>query len=260
MKDLLLTLDIGTGSTRAGLVTNTGEILGFAQREYEQITQQAGWSEQPPSLWWQSVCQCTQELYARYAEYWPRIAAVGACGQMHGTVLLDADGELVVDRAMLWNDKRAQPQVARFSHQQPPQPWLELLNNPPTAAWPAFKLAWLREHHPSQWERIATVLMPKDYVNFRLCGVRATDYSEASCYYLMDSATLQWSPEALRQFGLRADQLPAIHLSSEVIGHITPAAASVTGLPPGVPVVAGTADMAATLLGSGVYQAGIASD
>lgn len=260
MKDLLLTLDIGTGSTRAGLVTNTGEILGFAQREYEQITPQAGWSEQPPSLWWQSVCQCTQELYARYAEYWPRIAAVGACGQMHGTVLLDADGELVVDRAMLWNDKRAQPQVARFSHQQPPQPWLELLNNPPTAAWPAFKLAWLREHHPSQWERIATVLMPKDYVNFRLCGVRATDYSEASCYYLMDSATLQWSPEALRQFGLRADQLPAIHLSSEVIGHITYSAASVTGLPPGVPVVAGTADMAATLLGSGVYQAGIASD
>ncbi len=77
------------------------------------------------------------------------------------------------------------------------------------------------------------MLMPKDYVNFRLCGVRATDYSEASCYYLMDSATLQWSPEALRQFGLRADQLPAIHLSSEVIGHITPAAARVTGLPPG---------------------------
>ncbi len=74
---------------------------------YEQITPQAGWSEQSPSLWWQCVCQCTQELHARYAEYWPRIAAVGACGQMHGTVLLDADGELVVDRAMLWNDKRA---------------------------------------------------------------------------------------------------------------------------------------------------------
>lgn len=141
MKDLLLTLDIGTGSARAGLVANTGKILGFAQREYEQITPQAGWSEQSPSLWWQCVCQCTQELHARYAEYWPRIAAVGACGQMHGTVLLDADGELVVDRAMLWNDKRAQPQVARFSHQQPPQPWLELLNNPPPppgrrSSWP----------------------------------------------------------------------------------------------------------------------------
>ncbi|WP_431223911.1 FGGY family carbohydrate kinase [Serratia sp. L9] len=172
MKDLLLTLDVGTGSTRAGLVMCTGEILGFAQREYDQITPQAGWAEQPPSLWWQSACECVQELLARFAEYRPRIAAVGVCGQMHGTVLLDADGELVVDRALLWNDKRSQPQVERFKQQQAPEPWLALLNNPPTAAWPAFKLCWLRENHPDLWARVATVLMPKDYINFRLCGAR----------------------------------------------------------------------------------------
>lgn len=260
MKDLLLTLDVGTGSTRAGLVMCTGEILGFAQREYDQITPQAGWAEQPPSLWWQSACECVQELLAHFAEYRPRIAAVGVCGQMHGTVLLDANGELVVDRALLWNDKRSQPQVERFKQQQDPQPWLALLNNPPTAAWPAFKLCWLRENHPELWARIATVLMPKDYINFRLCGVRATDYSEASCYYLMDSTTQFWSETALKQFQLRRDQLPSLHLSSEVIGQINQVAAAATGLPVGIPVVAGAADMAATLLGSGVYQPGTASD
>ncbi|CFQ91159.1 MULTISPECIES: xylulokinase [Yersinia] len=260
MKDLLLTLDIGTGSTRAGLVMCTGEILGFAQREYDQITSQAGWAEQPPSLWWQSACECTQELLVRFAEYRPRIAAVGVCGQMHGTVLLDADGELVVDRALLWNDKRSQPQVDNFKQQQAPEPWLALLNNPPAAAWPAFKLCWLRENHPEQWAQVATVLMPKDYINFRLCGVRATDYSEASCYYLMDSATQTWSETALNQFQLRRDQLPALYLSSDVIGQIDQSAAAATGLPVGIPVVAGAADMAATLLGSGVYQPGTASD
>lgn len=260
MKDLLLTLDIGTGSTRAGLVMCTGEILGFAQREYDQITPQAGWAEQPPSLWWQSACECTQELLVRFAEYRPRIAAVGVCGQMHGTVLLDADGELVVDRALLWNDKRSQPQVDNFKQQQAPEPWLALLNNPPAAAWPAFKLCWLRENHPEQWAQVATVLMPKDYINFRLCGVRATDYSEASCYYLMDSATQTWSETALNQFQLRRDQLPALYLSSDVIGQIDQSAAAATGLPVGIPVVAGAADMAATLLGSGVYQPGTASD
>ncbi|RLM04947.1 xylulokinase [Gibbsiella quercinecans] len=260
MKDILLTLDVGTGSTRAGLVTNTGQILGFTQREYDQITPQAGWAEQPPSLWWQSACQCLQELLARFADQRPRIAAVGVCGQMHGTVLLDAAGELVVDRALLWNDKRSQPQVDRFKQQGLAESWLAMLNNPPTAAWPAFKLAWLREHHPDQWARIATVLMPKDYINFRLCGARATDYSEASCYYLLDSGTLTWSEPALRHFHLRVDQLPTLHLSSDIIGQISPAAAAATGLPVGIPVVAGAADMAATLLGSGVYQPGAASD
>lgn len=202
MKDILLTLDVGTGSTRAGLVMNTGQILGFKQREYDQITPQTGWAEQPPSLWRQSACQYLQELLAPFVEHRPRIAAVGVCGQMHGTVLLDAAGELVVDRALLWNDKRSQPQVERFKQQG-----LAMLNNPPTAARPAFKLAWLREHHSDQWAR------------------RATDYSEASCYYLLDNGTLTWSESALRHFHLRADQLSALHLSSDIIGQVSPAAA-----------------------------------
>lgn len=260
MKDRILTIDVGTGSARAALLAQTGELIGFAQREYDQTTPQAGWSEQAPSLWWRSACECLHEVLHRFADQRSRIAAIGVCGQMHGTVLLDADGELVADKALLWNDKRSQPQVDAFIAREGEEKWLTRLNNPPTAAWPAFKLAWWRENCPESWARVAMVLMPKDYINFMLTGIYATDYSEASCYYLMDSATLSWSSQALERFGLKAGQLPPLYLSSDVIGEVSPQAAALTGLPAGIPVVAGTSDMAATLLGSGVYQPGTASD
>lgn len=260
MRDRLLTIDVGTGSSRAALLQPDGEIIGFAQREYDQVTPQAGWSEQQPSMWWQCVCECLKELTHCFPEDTARIASVAVCGQMHGTVLLDSDGNLITDCALLWNDKRSQPQVNQFVSHQSDYPWREHLNNPPTAAWPAFKLAWWKDNHPEVWSRIAMVLMPKDYINYKLSGIFATDYSEASCFYLMDSRTRTWSVEALAAFSVRADQLPTIRLSSDVIGEVTDLAASQTGLPPGVPVVAGTSDMAATLLGSGVFEPGTASD
>lgn len=260
MKDKILTIDVGTGSTRAAIVRIDGAMIGFAQREYEQTTPRAGWSEQAPSLWWQAACDCIREVLYRYPETAAQIAVIGACGQMHGTVLLDDRGELVEDRALLWNDKRSQPQVDAFNAREGWEKWLAHLNNPPAAAWPAFKLAWWRENHPDRWSQLAKVLMPKDYINFMLTGAMATDYSEASCYFLMDSETRSWSSQACETFGLRVDQLPELKLSSDIIGQVTQRAAGLTGLPAGIPVVAGTSDMAASLLGSGVYEPGMASD
>ncbi len=148
---------------------------------------------------------------------------------------------------MLWNDKRSQPQVDAFNAREGWEKWLAHLNNPPAAAWPAFKLAWWRENHPDRWSQLAKVLMPKDYINFMLTGAMATDYSEASCYFLMDSETRSWSSQACETFGLRVDQLPELKLSSDIIGQVTQHAADLTGLPAGIPVVAGTSDMAASL-------------
>lgn len=212
------------------------------------------------TLWWQAACDCIREVLYRYPETAAQIAVIGACGQMHGTVLLDDRGELVEDRALLWNDKRSQPQVDAFNAREGWEKWLAHLNNPPAAAWPAFKLAWWRENHPDRWSQLAKVLMPKDYINFMLTGAMATDYSEASCYFLMDSETRSWSSQACETFGLRVDQLPELKLSSDIIGQVTQRAADLTGLPAGIPVVAGTSDMAASLLGSGVYEPGMASD
>lgn len=260
MKDKILTIDVGTGSTRAAILRADGSVVGFAQREYEQIIPRAGWSEQAPSLWWQSACECICEVLHRYPEVRSQIAVIGTCGQMHGTVLLDSNGKLVEDRALLWNDKRSQKQVDAFISREGERKWLSHLNNPPATAWPAFKLSWLREHHTESWSRIAKILMPKDFINFMLTGCMATDYSEASCFFLMDSEKRCWSESALTLFGLQPDQLPELKLSSEVIGQVTSQAAEITGLPPGIPVVAGTSDMAASLLGSGVYEPGMASD
>lgn len=221
MKDKILTIDVGTGSTRAAILRIDGAMIGFAQREYEQTTPCAGWSEQAPSLWWQAACDCIREVLYRYPETAAQIAVIGACGQMHGTVLLDEQGELVEDRALLWNDKRSQPQVDAFIAREGREKWLAHLNNPPAAAWPAFKLVWWREHHPERWPQLAKVLMPKDYINFMLTGAMATDYSEASCYFLMDSETRSWSSQACETFGLRVDQLPDLKLSSDIIGRNT---------------------------------------
>nr|WP_159113691.1 FGGY family carbohydrate kinase [Klebsiella pneumoniae] len=178
MKDKILTIDVGTGSTRAAIVRIDGAMIGFAQREYEQTTPRAGWSEQAPSLWWQAACDCIREVLYRYPETAAQIAVIGACGQMHGTVLLDDRGELVEDRALLWNDKRSQPQVDAFNAREGWEKWLAHLNNPPAAAWPAFKLAWWRENHPDRWSQLAKVLMPKDYINFMLTGAMATDFRD----------------------------------------------------------------------------------
>lgn len=259
-KNKILTIDVGTGSTRAAILETDGTLIGFAQREYEQTTPRAGWSEQAPSLWWHSACECVREVLQRFPETRSQIAVIGTCGQMHGTVLLDSAGHLVEDKALLWNDKRSQPQVDSFVAHENTGKWLHHLNNPPAAAWPAFKLAWWREHNPQSWSQIATILMPKDFINFKLTGAVATDYSEASCYFLMDSESRKWSPQALNLFGLKQEQLPELRLSSDIIGEVTPEASALTNLPTGIPVVAGTSDMAASLLGSGVYEPGTASD
>ncbi len=124
---------------------------------------------------------------------------------------------VVEDRALLWNDKRSQPQVDAFNAREGWEKWLAHLNNPPAAAWPAFVSRW-RENHPDRWSQLAKVLMPKDYINFMLTGAMATDYSEASCYFLMDSETRSWSSQACETFGLRVDQLPELKLSSDIIG------------------------------------------
>lgn len=194
-------------------------------------------AELAPSLWWQSVCDCIREVLYRFPDVRSQIAAIGACGQMHGTVLLDSAGQLVEDKALLWNDKRSQPQVDAFIVREDAERWLRHLNNPPAAAWPAFKLAWWREHYPQSAARIAKILMPKDFINFMLTGAIATDYSEASCYFLMDSESRSWSPQALELFGLRREQLPDLKLSSEVIGEVTREASTLTGLPAGIPDV-----------------------
>jgi len=260
MKDLVLAIDIGTGSARAALVEKSGRIIEIIQQEHDQITPKTGWSEQKPSSWWQGAQTCVKQLLTLHKEKVSNIAVVSVCGQMHGTVLLDKNGELADDRAILWNDKRPESLVEDFTNQFDVAALVSVVNNPPTTAWPAFKLSWVQHNQPDVWSRVHTVLMPKDFINFKLTGNVATDYSEASCFYLMDQASRQYDADMLKRFNIPASILPPIFLATDVIGQVSEQASQDTLIPQGVPVIAGTSDMAATLLGSGVYRSGQASD
>ncbi len=259
-RDLLLAIDVGTGSVRAALLTASGETMAFAAEEHEQIVPQFGWSEQRPADWWAGAVTVIRRVLAAVPGGTSRVAAIGACGQMHATVLVDADGQPSLDAVPLWNDKRNRAELDRFMAGQPWQDLLPIAGNPPSVAWWGFKLQWLQAHQPEAYARTQAVLSPKDWINFRLTGAVATDAPEASCTYLYDVTTGQWSEALCRRLGIDPALLPPIREPFEILALISAAAAAETGLEPGIPVVVGISDYPAALLGSGVTVPGLASD
>jgi xylulokinase len=259
-KDLLLAFDVGTSSVRAALVSETGRILAFAAKELEQVIPQFGWSQQRPLAWWEGLVVSVRHVLEKVANGADRVAAVAGCGQMHGVVLVDDAGELVLEEAPIWNDKRTRELVAQFLAEQDTKALLSIVANPPTVAWPAFKLVWIKQNLPKAYDAARTVLMPKDYINFKLTGERRFDLSEASSSYLFDIRTGDWSEKVLNMLGLDPAKLPLISQATEVLGAVTKRAAESTGLRAGTPVVVGAGDFPVALLGSGVTSPGTGCD
>src|SRR5215471_17348518 len=192
-RDLTLSIDVGTGSVRAALVDSEGGILHIAAREHDQIVPQFGWAEQRPRDWWDGVSASIRDTLGAIEGARGRIAAICACGQMHGVVMIDEAGRLTRDAAPLWNDKRTAAIVADFERERATSTYLAECGNPPTPAWPGFKLMWLRDNDPSAYSTARAVFMPKDYINFRLTGEIAMDSGDASCSFLMNPRTRAWS-------------------------------------------------------------------
>jgi xylulokinase len=259
-QDLTLAIDVGTGSARAALVDAAGGIVHLASREYDQIVPAFGWAEQRPDDWWTGVVAAVQATLAAVDGARGRIVAVCACGQMHGTVLVDEAGRPTRPAVPLWNDKRTADIVAAFERANTPQSYLATTANPATAAWPAFKLAWLRDNDPEAYRSARAVVMPKDYVNLRLTGEIAMDPGDASLSFLMDARSRAWSPAMIDRLGIDAEKLPPIRAPLEILGTVTAEAAAETGLRAGTPVLVGGADFPVALLGSGACRPGLASD
>ena len=257
---LTLAIDVGTGSARAALVDGGGQILRVAAREHEQIVLRFGWAEQRPAQWWTGTVAAIRELLDAVPGAREAIEAIAACGQMHGTVLVDESGGLTRETAPLWNDKRTAAAVEAFEAEHQPSDYLALTGNPPTPAWPGFKLAWLRDHDPVAYRRAAHVLMPKDYINLRLTSEVAMDRGDVSCSFLNDCHRDDWSPAMIELLGLDTAKLPPVRDSCSILGVVTKAAAVETGLRAGTPVLVGSADYPAALLGAGVCRPGLASD
>jgi len=260
MRDLYLAIDVGTGSIRAALVDQYGAILKICHREHEQIVPQFGWSEQRPADWWLGAIETVKDVIQSVDGAARRISALCTCGQMHGSVLIDADGQLTREAALLWNDKRTATQVEKFIQHTNSDDYLAITANAPSPAWPAFKLMWIAENDPLALENAATLLMPKDYINFMLTGERAQDWTEASMSFLMDCTTGDWSDEMLALTGISRSLLPPIKSPSDILGSLQPVPANQMGLPEGIPVLVGAGDYPMALLGSGVIKPGLASD
>lgn len=258
--DLTLSIDVGTGSVRAALVDMQGAIIAIAAVDQQQIVPAFGWSEQSVESWWSGVVNATRTVLSKVPGAARRIAVVCACGQMHGTVLVDEAGRPTRNTAPLWNDKRTVDLVTAFEAAHLSTDYLKDTGNPATPAWPGFKLAWLRDNDPGAYARAAHVLMPKDLINLRLTGEVAMDRGDASCSFLMDPATGDWSPVMAAALGLGAEKLPLIRNGLDILGSITRQAALETGLVEGTPVLVGGADYPMALFGSGACCPGLASD
>jgi xylulokinase len=236
-------LDIGTSAVKGLALDDDGSVLARAERTYPFESPRPGWSEQDPALWWDAASDVLDSLSVAGPP-----AGIGLSGQMHGLVTLDAAGE-VVRPAILWNDQRTAAECAEIEQQVGLEELIAQTGNGALTGFTAPKLLWLRRHEPDAYARIASVMLPKDYVRLRLCGERATDVSDASGTLLFDVAHRRWSASVLAALELDEGWLPPALESPDQSG----ATAA------GVPVAAGAGDQAAGALGVGVDRPGPAS-
>jgi xylulokinase len=236
----LLGLDIGTSGVKALLVDERGAVLRSAHAEVPLSTPKPGWSEQDPANWWKATESCIEQIGATPD-------AVGLSGQMHGSTFLDADGK-VIRPALLWNDQRTSEQVSAIDRTVGYDRIREITANPPLTGFQLPKLLWLRDNEPEAYARVRQVLLPKDYIRYRLTGKYATEVSDASGTGAFAVAQRTWSNEVLEKLDLDPAGFPECHESDEISGYWN-----------NVPVVGGGGDQAAGAVGTGTVIPGLVS-
>ena len=256
---MLLGIDVGTGGTRAVLVDRDGMVVASAASEHAAIrSEHIGWAEQDPQDWWRAAREAIARVRAADGTADAEIDAIGLTGQMHGCVMLDADGE-VLRPALIWCDQRTQPECDWLEAKIGRERLIELTCNPALPNFTLTKLLWVRAHQPEIFGRIAHVLCPKDYVRFRLTGEYAMDMQEASGTLLLDVAGRRWSEEVAEAAGIPLSWLPRLFEGPEICARVSAAGASATGLVAGTPVAAGAGDQGAGAVGMGIVGPGSVS-
>ncbi len=260
MANNILALDIGTQSVRSSVLTADGKILGIAQVKHEVDSPQPSWAQQRPDDWWSETCQAIRDILNETGVGSETIAAIGTCGQMHGPVGVDEQGAVTTEWVQLWCDKRCQPQVEAVRSQHDETRLAAIAGSSINPAWVGLKVRWHVDNEPAVYERAQCFLVPKDFINYRLTGVAAADPSEASGSFLWDCERDAYSRELAEAVGVDLAKFAPVHASHEVIGRVTGAAAKVTGLREGTPVVAGGGDFPVSMLGFGIVGHGVTAD
>jgi xylulokinase len=254
-----LGIDIGTSGTKTLAIDESGAVLASASAEYPCDHPRPGWSEQDPELWWRATCETVRRVLSQGKLKPADIKGVGLSGQMHGSVFLDGDGR-VIRPALLWNDQRTAAECAEIEAKAGGREALvRMVANPALTGFTAPKLLWVRRHEPGAWDQVRQVLLPKDYIRFRLSGTYATEVSDASGTLLLDVANRRWSRELLGKLDLDPALLPPCYESPEVSAKVSAVGAKETGLAEGTPVVGGGGDQPAGAVGNGIVRAGVVS-
>lgn len=251
----LIGIDLGTSGTKTVLFDEKGNSVASATQEYPMYQPQNGWAEQFPGHWWNACITTLRQVMEESGISPEKVAGIGISGQMHGLVMLDGQGE-VLRNSILWCDGRTTEECAEITGIVGAQRLIDITANPALTGFTAGKILWVRKHEPELYAKCRHILLPKDYLRYKLCGVFATEVSDASGMNLLDVPKRRWSNEILQKLEIDPEWLPSMHESQEVTGYVTQEAAAQTGLAAGTPVVGGAGDNAAAAIGTGVVQSG----
>ncbi len=251
-------IDTSTTATKAILINEKGDTLGVASNEYGYETPRPLWSEQSPLLWWDATKQSVKDVLAKTKIDANTVKGIGLTGQMHGLVLLDANGE-VLRPAILWNDQRTAAECDDMRAKLGKEKLIQITGNNALTGFTAPKILWVQKHEPEIWKKARHILLPKDYVRYKLTNGFAIDKADGAGTVLFDLAKRDWSAEVLSAFNIPAEYLPKTYEGIECAGELSIEVAKEIGLPAGIPVFAGGGDQAASAVGTGAVRAGVVS-
>lgn len=258
MKQYLLGIDIGTGGAKALLIDGDGGVAARGFSSYPLATPRPFWAEQEPEDWWRATTLAIMNVLSHAGATPAAIACIGLTGQMHGLVALDRAGT-ALRPCILWNDQRCAAQCDEMTERIGASNVIATTGKPFLPGFTAPKILWMREHEPEPYGRIATILLPKDYIRYRLTGTYFSEVTDASGTSLLDVGRRSWSPEFAAAFGIPMQWLPEVTESPDVSAFVSADAAAQTGIAAGTPVVGGAGDQAAEAVGCGVLGQGAVS-
>jgi len=257
ISEALLGIDVGTSGTKTVLFGTDGRSIASQTVEYPMYQPHNGWAEQDADDWWNATAAGIKHVLNKSGADPSAIRGIGISGQMHGLVMLDKNGKLL-RRSIIWCDQRTGAEIGQINKAVGAERVIEITANPAMTGFTAAKILWVQNNEPDVYARCAHILLPKDYIRYKLTGEFATEVSDAAGMQLMDIPRRDWSGEMLSKLSIDRALLASMHESQDLTGTVHRAAAAETGLREGTPVAGGAGDNPAAAIGSGVIKEGIA--